>query len=447
MRYRPRVQRWTVGDRYLRAALAAAMGLFVARAIVANAVIPPWQGPDEPAHFALVRQLTRAGQDVAGTEQAVLASMARHGWWHYYQQSTPDPIPESFSEVPEHLTSGTLDQPAYYVLGAAILKAADVSDLERQYRVLRWLSVGLSIAALLCGWAGTRALFGEWAAIGALSIAALHPQFLLTAISVNPDALITFCGAFMWWQAARALGKTGWRRAGPVALIIAAAIIAVLSKRNGIPLAVIAVVLLGFALFERRKAHVIAASIGIAALMAAFVPLGYLAMGDFAGFRRLTTFWVAGLTIRRELPELSVEHVREYLLTAIDMSWLFGGWLRFPAPQPWLWVARVLTIGTFTAGLVLLVKTGRHNRALVLSFLFVAIHAGSLLWIAFWGRSAPQGRYFFAVLFPAVAILWAAVLHWIPPPRRGAVGVALVGIVACLDAAGFLLVLIPAYVG
>jgi hypothetical protein len=431
-------------SRQLRFALAATLVIFVCRVAVADGLIPPWQGPDEPAHFALAKRLA-SGMEAGEVEPAVLASMARHEWWRFYQRATPEPLPVAFSQVPEHLTAGTLDQPAYYVVAAAVLKATGTEDIDSAYRVLRWLSVGLTIAALICGWAGTRALWGEWAAMGTLAIVSLHPQFLLSAISVNPDALITLCGAFMWWQAGRALSAQGWERVQSVALLIAASIVAVLSKRNGVPLVVIAILFLALVLPDRQDARTRLAWIGAAVLALALVPIGYMAAGKFQSLRQLATFWSDGLVIRQSYADLTVHGVTAFLITAVDMSWLFAGWLRFPAPAPWLWVARGLTAAGVVAAVLLLVKEGRRDRPLALSFLFVAVHAGVLLSIAFWGRSAPQGRYLFASLFPAAAILWVSVQHWAPPARRWVVGAALVGVVACLDAAGFLLVLLPAY--
>src|SRR6185295_18814814 len=75
-------------------------------------------------------------------------------------------------------------------------------------------------------------LFGPLIATGALAIASLHPQFLLTALTVNPDALLNVVGAFMWWQVARA--TTSHRPTAALIFVLAAALLAPFVKRSGL---------------------------------------------------------------------------------------------------------------------------------------------------------------------------------------------------------------------
>lgn len=420
------------------------VALFLTRAALAAVIVPPWQGPDEPAHFVLARQAGAASEArdalAADLQPRVLRSMAAHRWWEFYGEPTPSPLPTQFDQVPAHLAAGTLAQPAYYFLAAAALRLVPASDIEVQYRALRWLSIALAAGALLAGWAGTRILWGDWVATGTVAVVALHPQFLLSGISVNPDVLITACGAFVWWHAARVLTMNGRSRAISVVLMFAASIVAVLSKRNGIPLVIVAL-LATFMIPRRRGLASIATPVVVLALFSVTVAV----LWQFDAFRRLTTFWSYSLTMRRSIDTFTIDGVTSFLLTAMDMSWLYAGWLQFPAPSPWLWVARSLTIGALVGGVALLVKRGWQNRALLLPCLFVAVHVGALLAVTFISRASPQGRYFFAVLFPAALVLWIAVVHWFPPVRRPVAGAALLAIIAALDATGFLLVLLPVY--
>ena len=426
-----------------RTLIASLLVLLACRLVAANAIIPPWQGPDEPAHFALTRQLTRPDgrTDLAirEFEREILASLARHGWWRYYQEPTPDPIPQAFSEVPEHLSHGTLDQPAYYLAAAAILRQMPGADIEQQYFALRTFSLLLTILTIAFGWLGTRALFGSAVAAGALAVVVLHPQFLLSAVSVNPDALINVCGALIWWQVARL--RTSADRLVPCLVIAGAAVVAALSKRNGLPLGIIAAV--GGAMaagMSLRRALLVAAACIVAAAVAIAVVLSSDAYADQA--RRLLTYWGSVFFTGRF--DVSPDRIGKFTAAAFDTSWLVAGWLRFPPPALWAWTARALTIAG-AAGVIAAWRSGHGSRALALAMLFVGVHIGGLLAVTFIAGSAPQGRYLFAVMFPAAALLWSGLMYWLDRPRREWAVAAAIGLLAVLDFTGFLFVLLPAY--
>jgi hypothetical protein len=176
------------------ALLGGLLMLFACRAVLASVIVPPWQGPDEPAHFVPAQLLTM--HDDLGSQltvqKHVLESMRKYRWWEAYGGPPPDPFPTEFWQNGDRLPIGTYSQPVYYGLGAAVLSISPTASLDGQYWRLRMLSAVLAMATLGLSWAGTRLLFGPGVALGATTITALHPQFLLTAIWVNPDALVIF---------------------------------------------------------------------------------------------------------------------------------------------------------------------------------------------------------------------------------------------------------------
>jgi hypothetical protein len=433
--------------------IAIVVALFIARAVAAAALIPPWQAPDEPAHFVLASELTVAEPARAALrtelEREVLASMAQHDWWLLYQEPTPTPLPVTFGEVPQHLATGTLLQPAYYLVASSVLRLFPSRTVLGDYRVLSMLSLALSSAALLCGWAGTTLLLGPGAALGASAIVALHPQFLLTALTVGPDPLINLCGAFMWWQGVRLTRRGGWRWCLSAGLMLLAAAVAVFSKRNGIPLAGVAVLTIVVSLVVgavgRGRA---AAAIVVGGLVAACLGFYYLVanLGPLTGLpARLVTFWNTALIVRRPLSEATVSAVIGFLKYAVDSSWLIAGWLRFPAPHAWNAIAYAVTIG----GLVGACLPGKGSspgaRLLWLPWLFVVIHVGTLLVVSYAVGAAPQGRYFFSVAAPMAALLWVGLTRWSPQGLRVHGALAIVAALAVLDLTAFAFVLMPAY--
>ena len=429
-----------------RMLIAAFVAIFACRVVIACVVVPPWQGPDEPTHFALVQQLARPdGRSdlvIQAIERDVLQSMATHGWWRYYQELTPTPVPQAFSQVPDHLYHGTPDQPVYYAIAAAILRPVPDWSVDQQYLLLRTFSILLTAFTIAFGWLGTRALFGTTTAVGALALVTMHPQFLLSVVSVNPDVVINFCGALVWWQIARIRSSAGWGRGLCVAVIIGAVVVAAFSKRNGLPLGVIAMVASAAALglpVRRAVGIMLAVSLLVIAGIAALV-YGSDTYSDAA--RRLLTYWSSVFATERL--DFSWTRIVQFTSMAIDSGWLVAGWLRFPAPDLWLWVVRALTIVSF-AGAIAALRRHPERRQLRIAALFVAVQFGSLLAVTFIAGSVPQGRYLFAVLFPAAVLVWSGLLQWVPPPVRSRAIPGLVALAAALDATGFLLVLFPTY--
>ena len=112
------------------------------RLMVAIAVVPPWQHPDEPAHLARASiyagqyRLNLAERDDHALAAVLLASMAEHGWWRAYEEQVPRPPPLHFShpDVQQHAARQS-DMSATYSLPAALyLKGLGLQDpLDQQY--------------------------------------------------------------------------------------------------------------------------------------------------------------------------------------------------------------------------------------------------------------------------------------------------------------------------
>lgn len=422
--------------------------MFICRAILASAIVPPWQGPDEPTHFSLTQRLAlpdRGSEAERRTvEEQVLRSMGRHRWWEPYGGHTPDPIPTSFSQI-IRLGIGTYAQPLYYSFGAGILRLTRPADVEAAYWRLRVASVVLSLATLAVGWAGTRLLFGAEVGIGAAAIAALHPQFLLSAIAVNPNALVNFWGAFMWWQAARLFSgrSPGMSRV----LVIVAAAAALLTQRVAVPLAGVAAVLIlvslvgsTTAMMTRRNAFLAGTAMVVGAVILWAAQVAFQEQ-----WTTLATYWRAALTVRRPSETATLSQALESVRISIDYVWLIGGWVRFPAPEPWLWVARVLTVAGFAGAGSLLFRWPLLRWPLSMAWLFVTVQVVVVIGLSFWTLASPQGRYLFPVLAPATALLWLGFTRASPAWLRPYAAPALIAILAVMDVTAFTTVLIPAY--
>ena len=105
--------------------LVGLLALFVCRAVLASTIVPPWQGPDEPVHFAVTNLLTvpvgSAASERVDLERQILASMAKYRWWEPYDVPTPDPIPTRFDQI-GRFGAISFAQPLYYGVGAVFLE-------------------------------------------------------------------------------------------------------------------------------------------------------------------------------------------------------------------------------------------------------------------------------------------------------------------------------------
>ena len=431
-----------------RAVLACLLALFVCRAVLASMIVPPWQGPDEPAHFIpaqLLAEPTASWSSRLRVLQAdVLQSMAKHRWWEPYGSQSSDSPPTEFSRIPR-LSIGAYSQPVYYGLGAAVLRLAPTSRLEGAYWRLRILSAVLGMGTLALGWAATAMLFGTSVASGATAVAALHPQFLLTSISVNPDALVIFMGTAIWWLLACVV--TGRRVHMSLLLIVVIAATILLTKRNAIPLAAVAAILaFGWLVRPTTWLRGRTAIVWTAVLcLGGAIVLGIAAVRFENLGSQLALYWSSGFTVRRTPDQTALRAAVDYARTSLDYVWLVGGWLRFTAPEPWLWVVRVLTAAGFAGAAVVAIRSRELRRPMSIACVLVIVQVIVVVGWGFWTLSSPQGRYLFPVIAPATALLWLGLTHAAPARVRPYAAPTLIATLAILDAIAFAAVLIPAY--
>ena len=306
--------------------LALITAVFVFRLVMAIAVIPPWQGPDEPQHLAFVRILAlQPSSDLEQRESVVieseiLRSMADYDWWKHYGELRPNPIPEDFSPLADHIWRVETAPPVYYLLAAAYLKIFHITELIDQYHALRWMSAFLAVLMLWCAWAGSNLLFGQYVATGSTALLALDPQIALVSISVNPAVLVNLLGAIIWWQAARLMKRDAMLL--PVVAIVSIAGIAIFTKRVAASFVGMAALAAVFAcgragLLRRRRLLWLVVAIGVVILGGA--GLARLIPAELA---RLREHWGYLLTFSINDRARSLEFFSYFTTGLFDSAWL-----------------------------------------------------------------------------------------------------------------------------
>ena len=427
--------------------LRLAIALFLCRCAIGAFLIPPWQGPDEPPHYVVAEQVANGTlEDEAARarlERDVLQSMALHEWWRGYRLPTPDPLPTRFTQEPEHLGRGSMVQPLYYLAAGAVLRTAHVTGLEPRYFVLRCFSALLGVATILMAWAGTRLLFDRVTANVVALIGALHPQFLLSALSVTPESLANALGAFAWWQGARFVVAGGV--AAPM-LTLMAVVAAILTKRNAVPMfpGFLVVIAAGLYPYVRRSSLAAVVAMVAAPLMAAAALA--VATNSAEPVRLLRAQWYSALFQVHATADFSPGHVIAFMAGLIDSSWLVAGWLRYPAPAWWLWCVRLLTVASVAGVIVTLVRRTTLRVPLALTIVLAASMVFGTLVYGLMTGPAPQGRYLFVVAAPLAVLLWVGFVVWWPERLQWLAAPALLALLLALDVTGWITTVLPAYV-
>lgn len=221
-----------------RTTLPVALAIALLNGWVYLLVTPPWQGPDEDAHFAYAALLDKYDFDVARVQsldtgsasgeaelmKAVNASLDRSDFtrrvsWTSFPGAPANAGASLFAEVHQ--------PPAYYLLCAVALRAARMLGLsadpytnpEAALAVMRWVSLLISLGVVVLAWlAGggfTRTGKDPWLKLLLPLTVALLPMHAFVASVANNDTLgelavsalfVTLLALFRWPYGLRGVG-------------------------------------------------------------------------------------------------------------------------------------------------------------------------------------------------------------------------------------------------
>jgi hypothetical protein len=435
-----------------------ASALLTCNIVVALALIPPWQQPDEATHVALVelRRDTIAQRDTSrdpGREREVLESMARYRWWEHRAVGvpTPDLIPSNFAAAGRRVAVPSTDvarPTTYFLLAGRVFSWLPRLPVVWDMYVLRAISAAFGVLTLWVVWLGVRECCGGFAGVVVATILALHPHFAIVATAASADAAVNLLGACVWWQSVVAVKRRHY--AAPLVALWTAAILAASADRMGVPLLAVALVVTATVIGSRgplsgqRAAAAIprAAVVGVITLGIAAWALH--AFGDTYGWARVFTGTLA--------PVPGAMHWRSFMRFTwmLHESWWFSiGWGRYTAPGWWSGITAVLTFIAATGAVRQALRTraadSRTGTFLALAAAAVAIQAFAVYWTYFRLANGAQGRYIFPVLAPSLVFLWAGIEAWVPHTRRPHAAAAVILLVALLDVCAWMHVGVPAY--
>lgn len=198
--------------------------------------VPPWNAPDEPAHYNYVRHVSTTGQ----------LPELRPGDWDAALlerlKSTNFPASESIDSIRYE----SWQPPLFYLLGSPIYGVADGLPVQEQVMLLRLLSVAVSALTVILAFLVVRSVFPQELSLhlAVAGFVAFLPMRSAIAGSISNDALAEMLATLLLLATVHIIGSGFQRRqALLLGLLIGAALLTKMSLYGYIPLALLAATL------------------------------------------------------------------------------------------------------------------------------------------------------------------------------------------------------------
>lgn len=442
------------------------------------ALTPPWQAPDEIAHFEyawLLGQLRHPLWNENASpelERAIIQSLYDFHAWDYVGVPTPAVPPERLAETPFFGASRTLTRFSLsYVLYAAAALPWAPAGLITQLYAMRTVSVVLGALVVMLTYGLARLVDPRSPALawGSALVVLLLPQHAYLSGAVNDGMQAELLATLALYSMVKVWrGRLTWPWG---ALSVLSGVGALLSKTTAVyllPLAAVGALAVGRRWYtapgrtaqQRRRA-----ALGLLLAGTALIISGPFVL---AGVNRLSS-QLAGVTATLLETLGSADEWGAYwrrLLTSGELAaawaqtfesfWGYFGWMVVRLPAAWL---------ALPAGLTLLALLGWARRLAferraarpesartegAADYGPMALAAGlALVVLLGWFVGTPlglqysQGRYLFAAIAPLAVLLVGGWLCWRPARDHGRLLLALLAMGVMFDAAALWGVLVP----
>jgi 4-amino-4-deoxy-L-arabinose transferase-like glycosyltransferase len=424
------------------------------------AATPPWNNPDEPAHYNYVDHVARTGT----------LPILQPGDWDYDLLERLKHNRFTSNERVDSLRYEGWQPPLYYLLAAQVYRAAPADSQLARIQSLRAFDIALGAAILLVAYLVAREVFrpaspgpprphsltpplSEALAL-AVPIAMVGvPMFTAMSAAITNDALANVLAALLTLALVRLVDRPATTRSALLlGVLLGLALLTKLSLVVFVPLGLAA---MATGAWRRRQAARHLAHLALLALAVMFVVLApwLIRQGLIYGWDDLLASKRHEVVVvgQPRFSGLSWEYVRHWTTTFFHSFWAQFGWMGIPATD---WLYRTWGAVTLAACAGLFVRTARAmgGRAKPRSVdprpaLLAALCIGMLVAILYYNLAfeQAQGRYLFPAL-PAICTLlvagWSALLHI----RFSIAGPLLAGLgLVALNAYTLTRVLVPAF--
>jgi len=478
--------------RHITAVLVFLWLAFVARGLWYSALMPAWEGYDEPFHFAALQNVASGhGMPRADTLVSLEVQSSLHLLplpWELQFQSIPQPLtthddfwrlspaerkqradavrtlaPEQGSEPANEPIQNYESQqaPLYYWLAGVPMGWMSGSPLLTRLYLLRMLNVLLASAVVpLAFRIARRVLCSDLQAIGVVAIIVLLPELMINLARVGNESLALICYSLLLEAALQvAQQPKSWRWW----IILGFALgVGLLTKAYFLTAIPAVVVLAAISIWSARDAGTSKSAIlGVTARFCAALAVALaIAGGWYARVHATTGSWsgqaddvgLRHVSLLQKLSAVPQVNWKSGVLSVVVSHIWFGGWSFLRIPRG-LYMAAMLVIVVAIVGIVIRLSRRRDPNdeirdVLVLAAFYLCFWAGLayhvLITFLHLGVSASTGWYLYALVAAEIVLLvWGLEAFF---PAR-VVLPALTIAVAGLDLYGMHGLLMPYYTG
>jgi 4-amino-4-deoxy-L-arabinose transferase-like glycosyltransferase len=231
------------------------IGLTLVQGLFYSSVTPPWQAPDEHAHYeyaALMGELNRVPSlaDVRQDIQAeVTASMFAFDFWRLIKRQPVESPPVGFYRAgnlteypPTHVINNRYiyypqvgdEPPLYYVLPALLYKLPAGQDATFRMYLMRLASVFIWVGLSAAIWWAGQTLFTDrpWLALAALTVAVFNPMLNHIGTVLSNDGLAALWSTLVLGTLTLIFRKgITWRRMLSLSALV---VLAILTKKSAL---------------------------------------------------------------------------------------------------------------------------------------------------------------------------------------------------------------------
>jgi 4-amino-4-deoxy-L-arabinose transferase-like glycosyltransferase len=373
---------------------------------------PPWQAPDEPAHYNYIRYLADQGR---------FPVLQKGDYPHEYLEEIKS------RRFPAHLSIEPIryefyQPPLYYLLAVPVFKLFGGALVP-----LRLLSLALGAGLVYVAYRLVRVVCPAQLALalGTAAFVAFVPMHIAMTAAVNNDTLSELLLALTLWGMVRYLqDAVGKRALAGVGVLLGLGFLTKIYALNAVALSVAAVALYRWRDWSRMTRELAWLLLPVLALALPWLVRNAVVYGwpDVMGLARHDEVVLGQLTTAEFVAQHGWAHLlRGGLRTTYQSFWGQFGWMAVPMDGRIYWA-----LGLFSAlavlGLVwwLVTVLGRSKDwwASAVPAAFLLLSALLTLLSYLWYNSKfvqHQGRYLFPALIPlgmAVAFGWSTALRW-----------------------------------
>ncbi len=424
-------------SRSFRLVLVLIIGIYLVLGTLYALLTPPWQIPDEPAHYNYVRF-------VAERRRYPVLQMGDYPH-EYLEEIKARRFPPEMSIDP--IRYEFHQPPLYYSLAAPFYRLTRFWPPTQQVLALRFLSLLMGGGVIYLAYLIAKEVFptGEALALGTAAFVASVPMHIAMLAAVNNDGPAELILAGILWmlvrylkEGGRAEGRIPWRLIG-LGVLVGLGILTKTTTLVSIPLILVAVVL------SRRRPSAISYQLCAIFLPALLLGLPWFIRNasiygrmDILGLARHEAIVVGQPRTADRLAQYGVAGLaRDFLLTTFRSFWAQFGWMGVLVDER-IYLLLALLCALVGSGLIIyLVKVIRQRDTLSAyqkaALGLLALSAFLTLLSYLWYNTEfvqHQGRYLFPALVP-LGLFFALGLREILLRERAKV-VAILGLAGLL---------------